>query len=107
MDFKKLKEVEKIKDEIAKIDYKNGGEIEYIGNKLILHISEDNVDKIHINLEENRLIVKLPRHKGELITKENLKTEISSFLKGQAKVILKERVEVLSKNIILSPTELL
>lgn len=101
--IEKLKEIEKIKNEQRKIEYKNGGKIEYLGKKFIIDISEDNVDKISINLRDENLVIKLPKYKGNIITEEYLKTVIETFLKEQAKVILKERVELLSGKYNLIP----
>lgn len=99
----KIKEVEKLKNEERKIEYKNDGEIDYLGKKLTLNISEDNLDKLSIYLEKDKLFIKIPIHKGKLITDEILKAGISGFLKNQAKLILKQRVEFLSKKYNLIP----
>lgn len=101
--IEKLKEIEKIKNHIRKATYKNGGEIEYLGRKLILDIFEDNVDKLSIYINENKLIIKLPKHKRDLIPEEMLKTEILRFLKEQAKVILKQRARFLSEKYKFEP----
>lgn len=100
---KKLKEIQRVKKEAGRVEYKNGSEIEYLGTKLILYISEDNVDKFKIYKQDNKLYVKLPKLQESPYTEEILRGEIKNWLKEQAKVVLKQRVEFFSKEYNLVP----
>ncbi|WP_051350709.1 M48 family metallopeptidase [Caloramator sp. ALD01] len=99
----KLKEIERIKKDTGSIEYKNGSRIEYLGTKLILCISEDNVDKLKIYKEEDKLYIKLPKAKESFFTEEMLKKEIIKWLKEESKVVLKQRVEFFSQKYNLVP----
>ncbi|EYE87261.1 hypothetical protein Q428_14275, partial [Fervidicella metallireducens AeB] len=99
----KIKEMEKVKKQAKNIEYKSGSAIEYLGEKLILDIAEANVNKVSIYIDGNKLFIKLPKDKGNIFSQQILKTEISEWLKNQAKIILKERVEFLSEKNNLIP----
>ncbi|MBZ4663660.1 MAG: hypothetical protein JG776_1375 [Caloramator sp.] len=99
----KLKEIERIKNEVGSIEYKKGGQIDYLGTKLILFISEDNVDKLKIYKEDNKLYIKLPKAKASFFTEQMLRKEIIKWLTEEAKVVLKQRVKFFSQKYNLIP----
>lgn len=84
---------------------KTGKELDFIGQKLILKISEDNVDKIKIFKQDKLLYIIVPKNFNIEKDQEVLRQKVNNWLKEQAKVVLKQRVEVYSQRYNLFPNK--